>query len=132
VSDCGKGNLPPTPCTGHPRSSPPFTAPAPRRYLGASDNRASISGNLRYSQLVRQLAGIALRDPTLILPLLGAAWRFRSRDWWRRAPFLPLPPAEYVEWRLHTAYGDDGAEPRGTELARYVRWAARMRKPRGH
>lgn len=86
---------------------------------------------MRYSQLVRQLAGIALRDPSLVPTLLGAAWRFRARHWYRRAPFLPLPPADYVEWRLHTAYGDAGAEPRADELARYVRWTARMRKPGG-
>ena len=31
--------------------------------------------------------------------------RLIPRDWWRRAPFLPVPPGEYVRWRLRTAYG---------------------------
>lgn len=62
--------------------------------------------------------------------MLATAWRFRARDWYRRVPFLPIPPADYIEWRLHTAYGDTGATPTGVELARYVRWAARMRKRR--
>ncbi|MGH7448292.1 MAG: hypothetical protein ACREK1_12270 [Longimicrobiales bacterium] len=84
---------------------------------------------MHYSNLLRQLAGLAVRDPRLVLLLAGAAWRFRATDWYRRAPFLPLPPAEYVEWRLHTAYGEAGAAPQGAELARYLRWAARMTKP---
>ena len=40
------------------------------------------------------------------------AWalaRFYARvipaDWYRHVPFLPLPPADYLRWRLHTAYG---------------------------
>lgn len=82
---------------------------------------------MRYSQLLRQIAGLALRHPTIVPLLLGAAWRFRARDWYRRAPFLPLPPAEYVQWRLHTAYGEDAA-PQAAELERYLRWAARMKK----
>jgi hypothetical protein len=83
---------------------------------------------LRYSQFLRQIAGHAVRDPGLVPLLLGAAWRFRAKDWYRRAPFLPLPPADYVEWRLHTAYGDGEAAPEAAELARYLRWSARMRK----
>ena len=61
--------------------------------------------------------------------MLRAAWRFRARGWWRRRPFLPLPPPEYLEWRLHTAYGDDG-EPSPDELERYVAWANRMHRTR--
>lgn len=83
---------------------------------------------MRYRTLIRELTGLALRHPGLVLPLLGAAWRFRARGWYRRAPFLPLPPPDYIEWRLHTAYGDTGAAPEHQELARYLRWAARMRK----
>jgi hypothetical protein len=83
---------------------------------------------LQYGDLFRQLAGLALREPRLVPLLLGAAWRFRAIDWYRRAPFLPLPPAGYVAWRLHTAYGDDGAQPDSGELVRYLRWTARMSK----
>jgi hypothetical protein len=62
--------------------------------------------------------------------LLRAAWRFRARGWWRRPPFLPLPPREYLDWRLHTAYGDGGQEPTAEEMERYVRWANRMYRDR--
>lgn len=72
-------------------------------------------------QLLKQAAG----RPGLLVAMLRAAWRFRARGWWRRPPFLPLPPREYLEWRMHTAYGDDGS-PTGAELDRYLRWANDM------
>jgi hypothetical protein len=58
--------------------------------------------------------------------MLRAAWRFRARGWWRRPPFLPVPPPEYLAWRLHTAYGETGRLPTVDEVDRYVRWAGRM------
>lgn len=64
--------------------------------------------------------------PDLWPAVLGAAWRFRRRGWYRRFPFLPVPPAEYVEWRLHTAYGSEAKGPEPGELKRYLRWARRM------
>jgi hypothetical protein len=78
------------------------------------------------------VAGLALRRPRLVVPLVGAAWRFRARDWYRRPPFLPLPPPGYLAWRLHTAYGDENVAPAATELENYLRWASWMRrvKPR--
>ena len=60
--------------------------------------------------------------------LLATAWRFRQRGWFRRPPFLPLPPADYMRWRMHTAYGDEQHMPSVRELEAYVRWAANMRK----
>ena len=82
----------------------------------------------RSKTLVR-FAAHALMHPRLALLLLGAAWRFRARDWYRRPPFLPLPPAAYLEWRMHTAYGDEGAQPTPEELRHYLEWAAAMRRP---
>jgi hypothetical protein len=82
---------------------------------------------VRYSRLIRHLAGLVLRDPRLLAPLLAAAWRFRALDWYRRPPFLPLPPRDYIAWRLYTAYGAEDVLPPARELARYVRWTARMR-----
>ena len=68
---------------------------------------------------------LALR-PRLLLLLVRAGWRFRSRGWYRRPPFLPLPPAEYMDWRMHTAYGEEEALPSPRELERYLRWVLRM------
>ena len=78
------------------------------------------------------MAGLALRRPRLVAPLLGAAWRFRARGWYRRAPFLPLPPPSYLAWRLHTAFGDEARAPAPAELERYLRWAAWMRARDSH
>lgn len=81
---------------------------------------------MHYGRLLRRIAGLALRRPGLLPPLLGAAWRFRRRGWYRTPPFLPLPPRAYVEWRLHTAYGSEDAVPPAADLARYLRWTRRM------
>jgi hypothetical protein len=83
---------------------------------------------LRYVRLIRQLAGRALRNPRLLPPLLAAAWRFRARGWYRRPPFLPLPPRDYIAWRLHTAYGDENVVPPARDLERYLAWSARFMK----
>ncbi|MBI4410474.1 MAG: hypothetical protein HY561_12245 [Gemmatimonadetes bacterium] len=75
--------------------------------------------------VVRRLLGLALRDPRVLGPLVRAGWRFRARGWYRRPPFLPLPPDDYLAWRLHTAYGNAEATPSAAELRRYLRWLAR-------
>lgn len=75
------------------------------------------------------LLGYALR-PRLYWLLLRAAWRFRARGWYRRPPFLPLPTREYMDWRMHTAYGDDAEPPPPEELESYLRWVLRMGRPR--
>ena len=86
---------------------------------------------LRYSRIVLRFAALLLRHPLLLGPLLHAAWRFRARSWWRRPPFLPLPPRRYLEWRLATAVGTSEAIPTAAQLARDLRWtrqAARGRR----
>ena len=65
--------------------------------------------------------------PGLAADLLRVAWRVRARGWYRRPPFLPLPPAEYVRWRMHTAYGDEDAVPPAEDVERYARWVGRQR-----
>jgi hypothetical protein len=74
------------------------------------------------------VAARALVRPRLLVNLLATGWRFRRRDWFRRPPFLPVPPADYMRWRLHTAYGDEDGAPTAHELEAYVRWSARMRR----
>ncbi len=74
------------------------------------------------------MAAAALRRPRLIPDLLRAAWAFRSRRWYRRPPFLPLPSRAYMRWRLETAYGDPAAEPPLDELERFLRWGTAMRR----
>ena len=82
---------------------------------------------MRWLRLALALAPRAAVRPGLAADLLRVAWRFRARDWWRHAPFLPLPPAEYVRWRMYTAYGDEEAVPTAEEVVRYARWVGRQR-----
>lgn len=64
----------------------------------------------------------ALIRPRLAVDLLRLAWSFRARDWYRRAPFLPLPPRTYLRWRMLTAYGDEDAIPTVEDVVRFARW----------
>ena len=72
--------------------------------------------------LTVRLALRALVNPRLALDLVRLAWSCRARDWYRRAPFLPLPPREYVRWRMFTAYGDAAAVPPLDDVVRFARW----------
>lgn len=78
--------------------------------------------------LHRSMARVVLRRPRLLLALLGLAWAARERGWYLRPPFLPLPPSSYLRWRAETAYGNPDADPPQVEVARYLAWAARMRR----
>jgi hypothetical protein len=66
-----------------------------------------------------------IRNPKTGLALLRTGWRFRSRDWYRRFPFLPLPARDYLHWRMYTAYGDEETVPPAEDVVRYARWAVR-------
>ncbi len=70
----------------------------------------------------------AVLNPRLALDLLGVAWAFRSRRWYRHLPFLPLPPREYLQWRMYTAYGDEAAVPPVEDVIRFARWRRKLVK----
>lgn len=73
----------------------------------------------------RLFVGLTLRaavNPRLAVDLLRLAWSFRASGWFRRPPFLPLPPREYVRWRMFTAYGDENAVPPLHDVIRFARW----------
>lgn len=77
--------------------------------------------------LQRAMIGLALRRPARIPDLLALAWACRPEGWYRRFPFLPIPPRAYLRWRMETAYGDPDAHPPEREAARYLQWTGRMR-----
>jgi hypothetical protein len=74
-------------------------------------------------RLGARLALRALRRPRLAVDLIRVAWRFRSRGWHTRFPFMPLPDPTYLRWRMYTAYGDYNAVPSAVDVERYARWA---------
>jgi hypothetical protein len=80
---------------------------------------------MNWTRLSLRLATRAVRRPSTGAALLRVAWRFRRRQWWKRAPFLPIPDATYVRWRMHTAYGDEDFTPPPEDVERYARWAVR-------
>lgn len=77
--------------------------------------------------LALRLTWRGLKNPRTAAALVRVGWRFRSRDWYSRFPFLPLPSREYMRWRMYTAYGDERAVPPADDVVRYARWA--VRKP---
>jgi hypothetical protein len=85
----------------------------------------AIFPTMKWLSLVLSLALRATVNPPLARDLLTVAWRFRRRDWFRHAPFLPAPSKQYVAWRMYTAFGDHDAVPTVPEVIRYARWARR-------
>ena len=75
-----------------------------------------------WTSLTLTLAARAVLNPRVALDLLTTAWAFRRRDWYRRPPFLPIPPEEFIRWRMHTAYGDEHAVPPADDILRFARW----------
>jgi hypothetical protein len=76
----------------------------------------------RWTTLLFALVGRALIDPRVARDLLSLAWVMRARGWYRTPPFVPFPPAEYLRWRMYTAFGDETALPSAAEIVRYARW----------
>ncbi len=77
---------------------------------------------MTWLRLIGALTLHSLVHPIDGVRLLRVAWRFRSRRWYRRFPFLPLPSRTYLRWRMHTAYGDHDAVPPAEDVVRYARW----------
>lgn len=75
-----------------------------------------------WAKLTLELIARAVINPRLAIDLLRTAWAFRRREWWRTAPFLPVPDREYLRWRMHTAYGDDDAVPPARDVIGFARW----------
>jgi hypothetical protein len=69
-----------------------------------------------------------LRRPELWPTALRQAWVLAEPGWWRRPPFLPLPPPDYLRFRLQTAYGGEGTGPVvADDLVAYLRWCRAWR-----
>ena len=75
------------------------------------------------------LVGRAVVNPRVARDLASLAWSMRRRGWYREPPFLPLPPPEYVRWRMFTAYGDEAAVPSVEDVLRLARWRRELLAP---
>ncbi|MEO5723108.1 MAG: hypothetical protein ABIQ39_05950 [Ilumatobacteraceae bacterium] len=58
--------------------------------------------------------------------LWAVAWRQLRRtsrpQWWRHRPFLPVPPAAYMRFRLVTQYGTADHRIAGEDVVSYLQW----------
>ncbi len=79
-------------------------------------------GTSSWISLTLRLAGSAILRPRLAIDLLRVVWAFRRRNWWKLAPFLPLPDQFYLRWRMYTAYADEEAVPPVDDIIRFARW----------
>lgn len=69
-----------------------------------------------------------VRRPGLWAIAVCQAGVLAEPGWWRRVPFLPLPPRDYLRFRLQTAYGGDGTGPIAPDdLIAYLRWCKAWR-----
>ena len=69
---------------------------------------------------LRSAVAVLMR-PSLWWAAIEQVFRLARRGWWHRAPFLPLPDAAYVRFRLQTAYGDQRA-PEPADVVTYLHW----------
>ena len=70
-----------------------------------------------------------LRRPRLWGEGLRALLSLAPRNWWRRAPFLPLPDRDYASWRVATAHGTADSELSVDELVSFLEWRRRQHAP---
>jgi hypothetical protein len=59
--------------------------------------------------------------PRLWLIAARQALRIARPRWWKHSPFMPLPDAGYLRFRLETAYGEMVA-PKPADLVSYLEW----------
>ncbi len=63
-----------------------------------------------------------MRRPGLWVTALRQGRRLVPAGWWRRWPFLPRPPAEYVRFRALTQYGDGEHALEPEDVVNYLLW----------
>lgn len=64
--------------------------------------------------------------PHLWVTAVRQVGRLARRDWWRRAPFLPLPGSDYLAFRLETQYGSQVHGNVAEDVLNYLEWCRRM------
>ena len=64
------------------------------------------------------------RAPAVALADRGCARSRRTAapGWWRRPPFLPVPTAEYLHFRMVTQYGETDRPPHPGDVVDYLAW----------
>ena len=76
---------------------------------------------MRVAWVLRAAVAVA-REPVLWATAARQVLTLAVDGWWRRAPFLPLPDAAYLRFRLQTAYGDLSRDPEPEDVVTYLHW----------
>lgn len=71
-----------------------------------------------------------LQHPLDAVVLARAGWKLRSANWWRRAPFLPLPSRDYWDFRMTTVGGSASYRPTPEAMVEAAEWSLRQRAGR--
>ncbi len=71
--------------------------------------------------MIRVAAAIAAR-PGLWPVAVRQARRLARPGWYRRPPFLPVPPEPYLAFRATTQTGDPGARLDPADVISYLEW----------
>jgi hypothetical protein len=68
------------------------------------------------------VAGALARRPSLWPVAVSQGRRLAVPGWWRRRPFLPVPDAGYLRFRIQTQYGDVDHAPEPSDVIAYLDW----------
>ena len=71
---------------------------------------------------VLRCSGVVAVHPSLWLTALRQYRVALPRRWWARRPFLPIPPGDYVRFRLQTQYGSTNHRIEAVDVLNYLSW----------
>ncbi|MEN8234285.1 MAG: hypothetical protein ABFR89_05115 [Actinomycetota bacterium] len=73
----------------------------------------------------RDVATAIAKRPRLWATAVGATFAFAPPGWWHHPPFLPIPDADLMRWRVTTAYGDEETPIAPDDVLSYLEWRQR-------
>ena len=83
---------------------------------------------------VLQIAGFGvrvgsalLRRPHLLVTAARQARTMTPRRWWATAPYLPVPPSDYMRFRQVTATGNGDELPAVADVITWLEWCRSLR-----
>jgi hypothetical protein len=76
-------------------------------------------------QLVAVVGAVA-GEPALWPTAVRQMRRLARRNWWKRAPYLPVPGRDYLAFRLETQYGSTVQGRVSEDVMNYLRWCREM------
>ncbi len=71
--------------------------------------------------MIRVAIAVAMR-PGLWLTAVRLVARTAAPRWWGHWPFLPVPPPEYLRFRLQTQYGSASQTIDPMDVVNYLVW----------